>query len=78
MDAQMASFRDRDLWNSPPAVMVQETTNVLMTDHHADNLPVSVKHDKFLHENNRLHVANSDDQNIIHSTIVSSEENIMR
>lgn len=57
--AQMADIRVPDLWNNEHTIIVQETIKRLVTDRHADNLPVSGEHYEVLHDNNRLHVTHS-------------------
>lgn len=40
MAAKMAKIGLPGLWNDEPEIMVQDSTNVLVTDRHADDYPV--------------------------------------
>lgn len=60
MDAKMADIPVSNLWNSEPAIAVQETKNLPATNRNADDLQAPGEDHEFVLDNNRLRVTNSD------------------
>lgn len=58
--------------------MMQESTNLLVTDQHADDLPVLGEDEAFLYDNNRIRIEHSDLQGMIDYSMIRYEENTMR
>lgn len=72
--AKMTNTRILDSWNNEPAIIVQEFTNLSVTDRYDDDLPVPGEDDEFLDEYNRLHVMYWDIQRMIASAMLRYEE----
>lgn len=58
--------------------MVLETTKLLVTDEHTDNLRKPGKDEEFLHGNHTFHALHSEIQRIINSAILRYEEDTMK
>lgn len=76
--AQTAKTRVPDLWMTKPTGIVQETTNVPVTDRHANDLSVSAKDVEILHDNKRLYVAHCDAQKMNDAAVFRYEGNSLR
>lgn len=62
MATWIASIPFPDSWNNGHEMMVQETTNLPVTDLRAYDLSVLQQYDDFLYDNNELHETHSDVQ----------------
>lgn len=56
MAPEIVNIRASDSWNNQPAMNLQKTTDLLMTDRQVEDLLVSGEDDKFLDENSKLHL----------------------
>lgn len=71
--AQVVSVLLLDVCNSQQTIMVQETTNVAMTDRYAHDIPVSVEEEYFPDEISILDIVHSNVQSMVDYAMIRYE-----
>lgn len=74
MASKMANVCVPDLRKIESTIKIQETSNLSMTNEHADDVPASRKNDEFLNDKNILYVTHSEVQGMINSAMLTYEK----